>query len=190
MVAEKAQSSRSRHLGYPSPCRTSVPSSMVDVSARQPGSRKRLRHLATDASSSEAAGAYCSGCCPGLDRAGSFRDAEWCFPATGPRRAPSLDGMLGLPDHVRACLFDLDGVLTQTAGTHAAAWKEMFDGYLRERAAREWGRHQRGVRGRARGRRPRVRQDPLGRGARRVRDRGGGARLRPTHSSFTGSASS
>ncbi|ASN22814.1 beta-phosphoglucomutase family hydrolase [Streptomyces pluripotens] len=45
--------------------------------------------------------------------------------------------MLGLPDHVRACLFDLDGVLTQTAKVHAAAWKEMFDGYLRERAARE-----------------------------------------------------
>jgi len=35
---------------------------------------------------------------------------------------------------VRACLFDLDGVLTQTAKVHAAAWKEMFDGYLRERA--------------------------------------------------------
>ncbi|MEU6590511.1 beta-phosphoglucomutase family hydrolase [Streptomyces sp. NPDC046881] len=45
--------------------------------------------------------------------------------------------MLGLPVHVRACLFDLDGVLTQTAKVHAAAWKEMFDGYLRERAARE-----------------------------------------------------
>ncbi len=44
--------------------------------------------------------------------------------------------MLGLPDAVRACLFDLDGVLTQTAKVHAAAWKEMFDGYLRERAAR------------------------------------------------------
>ena len=44
--------------------------------------------------------------------------------------------MLGLPDGVRACLFDLDGVLTQTAKVHAAAWKEMFDGYLRERAAR------------------------------------------------------
>jgi beta-phosphoglucomutase family hydrolase len=43
---------------------------------------------------------------------------------------------LGLPDHVRACLFDLDGVLTSTAKVHAAAWKEMFDGYLRERAAR------------------------------------------------------
>src|SRR5207253_5606505 len=42
--------------------------------------------------------------------------------------------MLGLPTGVRACLFDLDGVLTQTAKVHAAAWKEMFDGYLRERA--------------------------------------------------------
>jgi beta-phosphoglucomutase family hydrolase len=42
--------------------------------------------------------------------------------------------MLGLPDGVRACLFDLDGVLTQTAKVHAAAWKEMFDAYLRSRA--------------------------------------------------------
>jgi beta-phosphoglucomutase family hydrolase len=41
--------------------------------------------------------------------------------------------MLGLPDQVRACLFDLDGVLTQTATVHAAAWKQMFDGYLRGR---------------------------------------------------------
>lgn len=40
--------------------------------------------------------------------------------------------MLGLPDGVRACLFDLDGVLTQTAKVHAAAWKQMFDAYLRE----------------------------------------------------------
>lgn len=44
--------------------------------------------------------------------------------------------MLGLPDSIRACLFDLDGVLTQTATVHAQAWKEMFDAYLRERAAR------------------------------------------------------
>jgi len=36
---------------------------------------------------------------------------------------------------VRACLFDLDGVLTETAKVHAAAWKEMFDGFLRERSA-------------------------------------------------------
>ncbi|MDQ6817556.1 MAG: HAD-IA family hydrolase [Actinomycetota bacterium] len=42
--------------------------------------------------------------------------------------------MLGLPAGVTACLFDLDGVLTQTAGVHAAAWKEMFDVYLRRRA--------------------------------------------------------
>ena len=33
-----------------------------------------------------------------------------------------------------ACLFDLDGVLTQTAKVHAAAWKEMFDAFLRARA--------------------------------------------------------
>jgi beta-phosphoglucomutase family hydrolase len=48
------------------------------------------------------------------------------------------DGLavIGLPDSVRACLFDLDGVLTRTATVHAAAWKEMFDGYLCERAAR------------------------------------------------------
>jgi beta-phosphoglucomutase family hydrolase len=44
--------------------------------------------------------------------------------------------MLGLPHDVRACLFDLDGVLTRTAAVHAAAWKEMFDEFLRERAAR------------------------------------------------------
>lgn len=41
--------------------------------------------------------------------------------------------MLGLPERAEACLFDLDGVLTRTASVHAAAWKEMFDGFLRER---------------------------------------------------------
>ncbi|WP_329566359.1 HAD family hydrolase [Kitasatospora sp. NBC_01266] len=44
--------------------------------------------------------------------------------------------MLGLPDHIRAYLFDLDGVLTQTAKVHAAAWKSMFDDFLREEARR------------------------------------------------------
>lgn len=39
--------------------------------------------------------------------------------------------MLGLPDEVRACLFDLDGVLTRTATVHAAAWKEVLDEFLR-----------------------------------------------------------
>ena len=42
--------------------------------------------------------------------------------------------MLKLPDGITACLFDLDGVITQTAKLHAAAWKEMFDDYLRGRS--------------------------------------------------------
>ncbi|WP_214413946.1 beta-phosphoglucomutase family hydrolase [Sphaerisporangium fuscum] len=45
--------------------------------------------------------------------------------------------MLGLPGGIRGCLFDMDGVLTRTAAVHAAAWKETFDAFLRERAARE-----------------------------------------------------
>jgi beta-phosphoglucomutase family hydrolase len=40
--------------------------------------------------------------------------------------------VLGLPDAITACLFDLDGVLTKTAKVHAAAWKQMFDAFLRE----------------------------------------------------------
>jgi len=39
--------------------------------------------------------------------------------------------MLGLPDAVTACLFDMDGVVTKTAVVHAAAWKQMFDEFLR-----------------------------------------------------------
>ncbi len=42
--------------------------------------------------------------------------------------------MLGLPDEVAACLFDMDGVITRTAVVHAAAWQEMFDEFLRRRA--------------------------------------------------------
>jgi beta-phosphoglucomutase family hydrolase len=42
--------------------------------------------------------------------------------------------MLGLPDAVTACLFDLDGVLTQTAKVHDRAWKQTFDEYLKARA--------------------------------------------------------
>ncbi|MFG2053896.1 HAD family hydrolase [Micromonospora sp. NPDC048930] len=43
--------------------------------------------------------------------------------------------MLGLPAHVTACLFDLDGVLTQTAKVHNAAWTETFNAFLKQRAA-------------------------------------------------------
>ena len=39
-----------------------------------------------------------------------------------------------LPETVTVCLFDLDGVLTDTASVHRGAWKQMFDGYLRRRA--------------------------------------------------------
>lgn len=41
--------------------------------------------------------------------------------------------MLGLPDGVHACLFDLDGVLTSTASLHREAWKRTFDRYLSAR---------------------------------------------------------
>jgi beta-phosphoglucomutase family hydrolase len=44
--------------------------------------------------------------------------------------------MLGLPDDVTACLFDMDGVVTKTAVVHAAAWKQMFDEFLRVWSAR------------------------------------------------------
>jgi len=42
--------------------------------------------------------------------------------------------MFGLPDGVTACLFDMDGVVTKTALVHSAAWKEMFDDFLRQHA--------------------------------------------------------
>ena len=44
--------------------------------------------------------------------------------------------MLGLPAQITTCLFDLDGVLTQTAKIHAQAWKQMFDDFLRDWAER------------------------------------------------------
>ena len=44
---------------------------------------------------------------------------------------------LGLPDTISACLFDLDGVLTQTAKIHARAWKQVFDEFLRKRAEQD-----------------------------------------------------
>jgi beta-phosphoglucomutase family hydrolase len=42
--------------------------------------------------------------------------------------------VLGLPEAVHACLFDLDGVLTDTASVHTKAWKAMFDAFLEQRA--------------------------------------------------------
>jgi alpha,alpha-trehalase len=51
-------------------------------------------------------------------------------PVSGPSRP-----VLHL-DRLDAVVFDTDGVLTDTASVHAAAWKQLFDGYLEERAAR------------------------------------------------------
>lgn len=44
--------------------------------------------------------------------------------------------MLGLPPHVRACLFDLDGVLTDSGALHARAWADTFDPFLLELSER------------------------------------------------------
>ncbi len=41
--------------------------------------------------------------------------------------------MLGLPDTITTCLFDLDGVLTDTASVHRVAWKQTFDSVLQAR---------------------------------------------------------
>ena len=54
-------------------------------------------------------------------------------PQPGP--SPSAASPL-VPSGIEACLFDLDGVLTRTASVHAAAWKEMFDAFLSDRADR------------------------------------------------------
>jgi alpha,alpha-trehalase len=39
-------------------------------------------------------------------------------------------------DRLEAVVFDTDGVLTDTASVHAAAWKRLFDEHLAQRAAR------------------------------------------------------
>jgi beta-phosphoglucomutase family hydrolase len=51
----------------------------------------------------------------------------------------ALRERIRLPAEIRACLFDLDGVLTQTAKVHEAAWKQTFDEFLRGWAERHGG---------------------------------------------------
>jgi HAD superfamily hydrolase (TIGR01509 family) len=43
---------------------------------------------------------------------------------------PVTPRLLGLPDGTEACMFDLDGVLTDSAALHAAAWAEALDPFL------------------------------------------------------------
>lgn len=52
----------------------------------------------------------------------------------GSGQAAIAEPKLGIPGRVRACLFDLDGVLTETAAVHAKAWQRVFDAFLSERA--------------------------------------------------------
>jgi beta-phosphoglucomutase-like phosphatase (HAD superfamily) len=59
-----------------------------------------------------------------LARVTGVRPVPWLSPVPVSRR------MLGLPETARACLFDLDGVLTDSAVLHAWAWGEVFDGFL------------------------------------------------------------
>jgi beta-phosphoglucomutase family hydrolase len=51
-------------------------------------------------------------------------------------RAKRGNPVLGLPEQIRATLFDLDGVLTDTASVHKKAWKSMFDDFLKADAER------------------------------------------------------
>lgn len=48
--------------------------------------------------------------------------------------------LLGLPDAVTACIFNLDGVLIGSAAAHAEAWAETFDEFLSRRVERTHGR--------------------------------------------------
>lgn len=55
------------------------------------------------------------------------------FPAPPGRvRVPpvALSSVIGLPDRITGCLFDLDGVLTGTAVLHRQAWQATFDAFL------------------------------------------------------------
>jgi HAD superfamily hydrolase (TIGR01509 family) len=51
-----------------------------------------------------------------------------------------LRGLLQLPSAVSACVFNLDGVLVNSAALHAAAWAETFDEFLSARLERTGGR--------------------------------------------------
>jgi HAD superfamily hydrolase (TIGR01509 family) len=48
--------------------------------------------------------------------------------------------LLGLPTHIAACVFNLDGVLVGSATLHAAAWMQTFDEFIWARTERTGGR--------------------------------------------------
>ena len=55
---------------------------------------------------------------------GGRQPAPWLSPV------PVTNAMLGLPATVRACLFDVEGVLTDSSRLHAWAWGEVFDDFM------------------------------------------------------------
>ena len=55
---------------------------------------------------------------------------HWLDAPTATRR------LLGLPNGVHACVFDLDSVLTTSTSVHVAAWADTFDSFLLVRAGR------------------------------------------------------
>lgn len=59
-----------------------------------------------------------------LARLRGIQPVPWLSPV------PLNSKMLGLPNTIRACLFDLEGVLTDSAVLHAWAWSEVFDEFL------------------------------------------------------------
>jgi beta-phosphoglucomutase family hydrolase len=71
-----------------------------------------------------------SGYAPSRKRPPRCRPREWGTP------------VLGLPDGIKVCLFDLDGVLTDTAAVHRRAWKAMFDDFLSNQANATGGQFQ------------------------------------------------
>src|SRR3954452_7042884 len=83
---------------------------------------------------SAAANGRCDASTAASSRPPPIRKADWLLTAghdvidMADRSEP-----LGLPGHIKAGLFDMDGVLTDTAKVHAAAWKQMFDEFLEHR---------------------------------------------------------
>jgi beta-phosphoglucomutase-like phosphatase (HAD superfamily) len=69
-----------------------------------------------------------------LADAGGVRPAPWLSPV------PVTATMLGLARHIRACLFDVEGVLTDSSVLHVRAWGDVFDDLLL-RLSEKTGRH-------------------------------------------------
>jgi beta-phosphoglucomutase-like phosphatase (HAD superfamily) len=57
-------------------------------------------------------------------------DASGAWPVPWLSPVPVTAGMLGLPNHIRACLFDVEGVLTDSSVLHVRAWGDVFDDLL------------------------------------------------------------